>query len=111
MNYAAITGILRVVLPAAISFVVGKGWITSDVAAQIGSVLAAIVAAGGWSAVANTNLNLAKSVASVPGLSVHVDETAPADLQQAAVDRTVHDIVPAAPQPFVTSTVKQTRGF
>ena len=107
MNYAAITGILRVIVPSAISFAVGKGWITQDAVTQILGFLGTIAAAGGWSAVANSNLNLAKSVASVQGLTVHVDETAPPDLREAAVDRTVRDIVPANPSAYVSSAIKQ----
>lgn len=91
-----ITGILRIVLPAALSFAVGKGWITQDLVTQIGGVLAAIVAAGGWSAVANTPLNLAKTVAAVPGLTVVADHRAPPEVQQAAADPAVPDIVPAS---------------
>ncbi len=106
MNPSQYAGILRIVLPAALSFAVGKGWITQDMVTQVGSVLASIVAAGGWSAVSNTSLNLAKSVASVPGLTVHVDETAPPELQQAAADRAVADIVPAAP--LYAPTTKRT---
>lgn len=94
-NSSQLYGILRIVLPAAATYAIGKGWITSDMYAQIGGALAAVVAAGGFSASANTTLNLSKTVAAVPGLQVHVDHTAPADLQVAAATRAVPDIVPA----------------
>lgn len=109
MNASQLYGILRIVLPSAAAYAIGKGWITADMYAQIGSVLAAIVGAAGFSANANTTLNLSKAVAAVPGLTVHVDNEAPATMQEAAADRTVHDIVPATPAPFVSSTVQQRR--
>ncbi len=100
MNWNQIYGILRIVLPAAASFAIGKGWITQDMYAQIGGALTAIVAAGGFSAAANTNLNLSKAVSAVPGVQVAVDYTAPAELQKAAADRsdpTVKDIISVSP--------------
>lgn len=99
MNYAAITGLIRVVVPSALAYAIGKGWVTQDMATQVMSFLGTIAVAGGWSAVANTNLSLAKSVAAVPGLSVHVDAAAPPELREAANDRSVPDIVPATLAP------------
>ena len=110
-NPSQLYGILRIILPSAATYAIGKGWITADMYGQIGSVLVAILGAAGFSANANTTLNLSKAVAAVPGLQVHVDDGAPADMQKAAKDRWVADIVPAPPEPFVTSTIKQTRGF
>jgi hypothetical protein len=104
MNPNQLYGLLRIILPSAATYAIGKGWITADTYGQIGSALAAIVAAGGFSAVANTTLNLSKSVAAVPGLSVHVSDAAPVDLKQAANDPAVSDIVPAAaPSPTTSS--------
>lgn len=94
MNTAQITGILRIVLPSILTFAVGKGWLTQDTVTQIGSVLAAIVAAGGWSAVSNSAPNLARStVASAPGVTVHVGALAPPELQKVAADPTELKIV------------------
>lgn len=109
-NPSQLFGILRIILPSAATYAIGKGWITADTYGQIGSVLVAILGAAGFSANANTTLNLSKAVAAVPGLQVHVDEKAPASLIETAAAGDVRDIVPAAPAPFVTSTVK-TRGF
>ncbi len=95
MNPSQIYGILRIIIPAGVSYAVGAHWIDANSVAQIGGLLATIVAAGGWSASANTTLSLSKAVAAVPGLQVHVDDNAPAELQEAAADRTVLDIVPA----------------
>jgi hypothetical protein len=106
-NSSQLYGILRIILPSAATYAIGKGWITQDTYGQIGGALAAIVAAGGFSANANTTLNLSKSVAAVPGLQVHVDGTAPPELQKAADDRAVADIVPAAPQPSPYTTSRQ----
>jgi len=97
MNSSQIYGVLRIVLPAIVTFAIGKGWITQETYAQFGAAVAAVLAAGGFSVNANTTLNLSKSVAATPGLQVTVDETAPPVMQQAAVDRTVADIVPASP--------------
>lgn len=109
MNWSQTTGILRILVPSAISFAVAKGWVTENVVEQAGGALAAIVAAGGWSAVANTNLSLSKAVAGVQGLTVHADSTAPPEIQTVALTGSVPDIVPAAPPPFVSSTIQQRR--
>lgn len=95
MNFSQYDGILRIVLPAAISFAVGKGWVTQDAVAQIGGALATIVAAGGWSALANTTPNLAKAVAAEPGLKVLVYPIAAPALQLLARDPEIPDIVHA----------------
>ncbi len=100
MNWNQIYGILRIVLPSVATYAIGKSWITQDMYTQIGGALAAIVAAGGFSAAANTNLSLSKAVSAVPGVQVAVDYTAPIELQRAAADRsdqTVKDIVPVSP--------------
>jgi hypothetical protein len=115
MNSSQVYGILRIVLPGAAAFAIGKGWITQDMYGQVGATLAAILAAGGFSANANTTLNLSRAVSAVPGLEVHVDKTAPPEMQVAAanrIDETVADIVPAvSAPPLVTSTTTQKRGF
>lgn len=53
MNANVITGVLRAVLPAALAYAVGKGWITSG---ETGDITTAIVtlAAAGWSVLTNT---------------------------------------------------------
>jgi hypothetical protein len=111
MNPSQYYGILRIVLPAAIAFVVGKGWITQDMVTEIIGVLAAIVGASGVSVAANTTSSLAQTVASTkdsegqPAVKVLVSPTAPASLLQLASDTSVPEIVhaasvaPAAPPP------------
>ncbi len=105
MNWSQAYGILRIVIPSAVSFAIAKGWITQDAYVQVGTALSAIVAAGGFSATANTTLNLAKTVASTPGVQVVADHTAPVELQEAAAnqaDPTLKDIVvaPSATSPL-----------
>jgi hypothetical protein len=109
MNFSQYAGILRILVPGAISFAVGRGWVTQDVVSQVGIALATIVASGGWSAAANTTLSLSKAVAAVPGLQVHVDEKAPSELQEAAINRAVPDIVPAKTGLPLSTTPSQRR--
>lgn len=102
MTFTQIVGILRIVLPAVLAFAVGKGWITQDMSVQILSILTAIVGSSVYSAYSNTQLNLAKTVAAVPGVQVQVSAVAPPELQTAAHDRSdasVRDIVPASLDP------------
>lgn len=59
--------------------------------------LAAISSVGGivWLALGRTDANMAKDAASVPGVQVHVDtRNAPEPVVEAALDRTVKDVVP-----------------
>ena len=52
MDGNTINGILRAVIPAALAYAVGKGWITQS---QVGDITAAIVTlvAAGWSVKTN----------------------------------------------------------
>jgi hypothetical protein len=111
MNSSQLYGILRIVLPSAIAFIVGKGWVSQDLVTQIIGGMAAIVAASGVSAVANTTSNLAKTVADVPGLQVAVSRSAAPELQKLADDPKVPDIVPAtgAPTPNAYQTSRRTQ--
>lgn len=93
MNPSQYAGILRIVLPAALSFAVGKGWLTQDMVTQIGSVLAAVVAAGGWSAASLSTGSLAQTVSEVPGLQVKVNRLAPVELQRMAADPAIPNVV------------------
>lgn len=96
MNPSQYAGILRIVLPAALSFAVGKGWITQDIVAQIGSVLAAVVASGGWSAASLSTSSMAQTVSSVDGLQVKVSTLAPIALQRMAADPAIPNVVRAS---------------
>lgn len=53
MDWNIINGVLRAVVPAALAYAVGKGWITQS---QVGDITAAILtlAAAGWSVASNT---------------------------------------------------------
>ena len=94
-NPSQLYGILRIFLPSAFTYAIGKGWITQDMATQIAGFIAAVAAAGGWSAVSNSNLNLAKTVAAMPDVQVHVGGGAPPELQTAARDTSIKDIIPS----------------
>lgn len=52
MNFNTYMGILRAVVPGAVGFAAGKGWITQD---QVADIVTAIVTLGaaGWSIVTN----------------------------------------------------------
>lgn len=109
-NPSQLFGILRIVGPAVIAVLAQQHLITDNSAANWTALLISVIGSAAWSSTANSTLNLSKAVAAVPGLQVHVDEKAPASLIETAAAGDVRDIVPAAPAPFVTSTVK-TRGF
>ena len=53
MNMNVINGVLRAVLPAAIAYVVGKGWLSSSSAADVTAAIIALLSAG-WSVQTNT---------------------------------------------------------
>lgn len=67
MNYEQITGIIRAILPGALAYCVGRGWIS---ASDVGEISAAVVAVGAavWSYVSNRTGKVAGS----GGLSVGV---------------------------------------
>jgi hypothetical protein len=102
MNPSQYYGILRIVLPAAIAFVVGKGWISQDAVTQLFGVLAAVVGASGISASVNTTSSLAQVVAATkdsegqPAVKIMVAPTAPQPLLDLATDTSVPEIVHAA---------------
>jgi hypothetical protein len=52
MNTNAFMGILRAVVPAAVSWAVAKGWIPGDSVADVTAALVAVGAAG-WSVITN----------------------------------------------------------
>lgn len=99
MNFSQFYGILRIVLPSAAAFAIGKGWISQDTYTQVGGALAAIVAAGGFSAVANTDGNLVKTASAVQGVAepIRIAADAPAALQALANDTNVPGVQPASP--------------
>ena len=53
MSMNVINGVLRAVLPAAIAYVVGKGWLSSSSAADVSAAVIALLSAG-WSVQSNT---------------------------------------------------------
>jgi hypothetical protein len=84
--------LIRILLPVIVG--VASQYLGADAGQAIGSLIATLVGVSGWSLYANTQGSLAKTVASVQGLTVHVDRTADSSLQQLAADPTVKDIVP-----------------
>jgi hypothetical protein len=104
MNSSQITGIIRIVGPAIIGVLAFTGVISDSVATNLTTFIATAAGAVVWSAVSNTTLNLSKAVAATPGLQVQVDHNAPPELQAAAADCSVRDIVPVVPSlnPYAT---------
>lgn len=100
MNPSQITGILRIFLPTIIG--IASNYFGADTVNTIGGILAAFVAAGGWSAYANTTSNLTQTVASIkddagkPAVKVLVSSTAPQDLLALASNDKVPEVVHAA---------------
>ncbi len=103
MNPSQITGIIRIVGPAIIGVLAFTGVISDSMATNLTTFIVTVAGAAIWSGVSNTTLNLSKAVASTTGLQVHVDATAPPELQAAAGN--VRDIVSAVPppNPYATS--------
>ena len=98
MNWSQYAGILRIVLPAAASFAIGKGWITQDMYTQVGSALALIVASGGWSASANTDASIVKTASVVQGVEpIKISAYAAPALKALAADESVPTVKPADP--------------
>lgn len=89
--------LLRLFAPAAVAIL--TQYIGADAATQLVSVLLSLVGAGAWSLYANTPASLAQTVASVKGVTVHVDPTADPSLQKLAANPAIKDIVPAPRSP------------
>jgi hypothetical protein len=100
MNSSQIYGILRIVLPSLIGL--ATHYLGADAVSTVGSVMATIVAAGGWSAAANTTSSLTETVAATkgsdgqPAVKVLVAPTAPKPLLDLATDTSVPEVVHAA---------------
>lgn len=118
MNASQITGILRIFMPVLVG--IASKYVGADTVNTIGSILAAFVAAGGWSAYANSTSNLTQTVAGIKddkgrdALKILVSSTAPQDLLKLAsndeVPQVVHaaSVAPSAPppkDPYVTRRV------
>ena len=84
MNYNQITGILRALVPAAVAYLVGKGYLTESSAA---SVIAAVIAllSAGWSVQTNSDASAIKTVAAMPDVKSIVAVPNPSDGMAAAV--------------------------
>lgn len=95
MNWSQIAGIFRIVAPAVVGVLAQTGVISDSMATNLSAFILTATGSAVWSAYSNTNLNLSKAVASVPGVQVKVDTSAPPEMQAAASDPNVKDIVPA----------------
>ena len=99
LNQAQVMGILRAVVPAAIAFAVGKGWIPSADSAGITNsilTLAAALGAATWAATSRTDNANIKAVAANPDVAQIV-------IKPSAVDGTAA----AAADPTLTKVVAQ----
>ena len=94
MNWSQIAGILRIVGPAVVGVLAQTGVISDSMATNLSAFILTAAGSAAWSAYSNTNLNLSKAVASVPGIQVTVNRSAPPDMQAAANDSNVKNIVP-----------------
>jgi hypothetical protein len=92
MNLSQLTGILRIVAPLLVN--VAGYYFGADTVNLVGTTLATVVAAGGWSAYANSTSSQVKTVAAQPGVQVAVTPAAAPALQTLARDPTVPDVVP-----------------
>ena len=65
MNQDQVMGMLRIFVPAVLSYAVGKGWLTSS---QVADFTAAVITIGGigWSIFVHTDHNKIASVAAMP---------------------------------------------
>lgn len=72
MNPDQIAGPLRAVVPALVAYMVGRGWIPEGAAADIGTGLLALGAAG-WSIYTNRRTAKVADVAAMPGTTVSAD--------------------------------------
>ena len=53
MNLNQINGILRAIIPAALAYAAGKGWLTQDQIADVTAAIVTLVSAG-WSVATNS---------------------------------------------------------
>ena len=111
VNSSQIYGILRIAIPSVIAILAYLHVISDSMATNLTAMVLSLLGSVAVSAYANTTLNLSKTVAATPGLQVHVDTNAPAELQEAAADRTVKDIVPATGAPTPTSPYEAQRKY
>lgn len=89
--------LLRLFAPAAVTLL--ANYVGTDLATQLVAFALSLAGAGAWSLYANTPASLAQTVASVKGVTVHVDPTADPSLQKLAANPAVKDIVPAPRSP------------
>lgn len=94
--------LLRLFGPAAVALI--APYVGAGPAETIVSALLTLAGAGAWSLYANTPASLAQTVASVKGVTVHVDPSADPSLQKLAADDKVKDIVPAPAAPNMYSS-------
>jgi hypothetical protein len=69
MNQAQFLGILRIVLPSIMAFVVAKGWVTDSMVADLTTAIVTIAAAL-WSGFANTQAATVAKMATMTGTVV-----------------------------------------
>ena len=97
LNQSQLMGILRAVVPAAIAFAVGKGWVPSADSAGITNAILTIAAALGaatWSATAHTDNAAIKEVANNPQVAQIVVKASAVDgTAAAAADNTLPKVV------------------
>ena len=84
MNANQVKGILRAIVPAAVAYVVGRGWLSQGSASDVAAALIALLSAG-WSVQAHTDASAIKAVAAMPDIQAIVAEPNPRDGVAAAV--------------------------
>jgi hypothetical protein len=98
-NWSQIIGVARILVPAVIAVLAFTHVITDSMATNMTAFALSVLGSSIWSGVSNSDLNIAKAAASTQGVQVVVDRTAAPELQQAAVDPKVKDIVRADAAP------------
>ena len=94
MSFLQVAGILRIVFPLLVN--VASTYFGADTVTTVGTVLATVVAAGGWSAYANSNSSLTRAVSAQPGVQVAVTPAASPEMRAMAKDPSAPDVVPIA---------------
>jgi hypothetical protein len=73
MNQQQFLGILRIVLPSVMAFVVAKGWIAEGQVADLSTAIVTIAAAA-WSVFVHTQKNAVAVVVAIPSTETKVEE-------------------------------------
>ena len=96
MNQDQFLGIIRAILPAGIAYIVGKGWVSSGAATDLGAAIIAVTSAA-WSYTAHTDGAKLAAVTALPDVRKIIVASSPVNqaVAQASVDNSQPKITPA----------------